>query len=345
MTLRLSLAFFDSPRMEPIKDGTVKPENIDLDIVSFRPGGTLFVRNLKYDEFDVSEMSISETLLARERTDGTRWDWTSLPVFLGRGHLWANLWVNSTAGIQSLADLKGKRIGVPDYVMTAALWFRITLKDLYGTEAWDNTWYNGRLAPISEGGPLGLDTRGPEGVDLTWIGENRTLDQMLDRGELDAAFGFPPAMAPGSDFATLDRFGGTQLAGNPRIHKLFDDGGRDVATRFYQQTGTYHANHHIIVQNRILRQHPWVALELYKTFQRSKEIAIERARKYQSAYLYFPGNDFSEQAAVFGNDPYPLGISAMRPTIERAISGSLEQGLLTKSMSVEDVYYPTTLDT
>ena len=118
-----------------------------------------------------------------------------------------------------------------------------------------------------------------------------------------------------------------------------------MITQFYRKTGLYHANHHIIVQNRILRENPWIALELFKTFQRSKEVAYERARHQQSAYLYFPGKDFQEQAAVFGEDPYPLGIRAMRPTIERAIQGSLEQGLITRPVSVEEIYYRTTLDT
>jgi len=343
MALRLSLAFFDSPRMDPIKDGTVVPEGIDLNIVCFPPGGTLFVRNLKYDEFDVSEMSISETLLAKERRDGARWDWASLPVFLGRGHGWTNLYVNVDSGIESLGDLIGKRVGVPDYVMTAALWLRVTLKDLYGIEAKDNTWYNGRRAEISEGGPLGLDQKA--GVDLRWIDEDRRLDVMLDRGELDAAFGFPPSAAAASDFANMDRYGGTPLEGNPRIHKLLPDGGKEIITRFYQQTQVFHANHHIIVQNRILREHPWVALELYRTFQRSKEVAFQRARRQQSAYLYFQGKDLQDQAKVFGEDPYPLGIRTMRATIERAVQGSLEQGMITRPVSVEDLYYPTTHDT
>ena len=345
MALQLSLAFFDSPRMDPIKDGTVVPEGIDLDIVCFPPGGTLFVRNLKYDEFDISEMSISETLLAKERRIGARWDWSSLPVFLGRGHGWTNLYVNVDSGIESLGDLRGKKIGVPDYVMTAALWMRVTLKDLYEIEAKDNTWYNGRMAEISEGGPLGLDQNGPAGVDLRWIDEDRRLDVMLDRGELDAAFGFPPSPVASPDFAVLDRYGGTPIVGNPRILKLLPDGGKEIITRFYQQTKVFHANHHIIVQNRVLREHPWVALELYKTFQRSKEVAFQRARRQQSAYLYFPGTDLQDQAKVFGEDPYPLGVRAMKATIERVVQGSLEQGLITQPVSVEDLYFPTTHDT
>ena len=101
----------------------------------------------------------------------------------------------------------------------------------------------------------------------------------------------------------------------------------------------------MIVQNRILREHPWVALELFDAFKRSKEIAYERARRYAAAYLYFPGKDQQEQVAVFGEDPYPLGLRAMGKNVERAIQGSLEQGLLRKTLRLEDIYYRTTLDT
>jgi 4,5-dihydroxyphthalate decarboxylase len=101
----------------------------------------------------------------------------------------------------------------------------------------------------------------------------------------------------------------------------------------------------VIVQQRILEDHPWVARELYSAFQRAKEVAYERARRAQSAYLYFPGTDFQQQAAILGEDPYPLGLQAMGRNIERAIQGSLEQGLLTKPLGLEDVYFRTTLDT
>src|SRR2546426_9092626 len=185
MALRLTMGFSDNPRVQPLKDGIVKPQGIELDCITLDPSN-LFQRNLTYDEFDVSEMSISETLLARERTDGKRWDWSALPVFLSRGHHWHALYVNTAAGIKSLADLRGKRIGVPDYDMTAALWFRITLKDLHGIEAKDNVWYNGRTKELSHGGALGLDTDGPVGVTHHWLTVDQTLDVMLDRGEIDA---------------------------------------------------------------------------------------------------------------------------------------------------------------
>ena len=142
MALRLTMAFSDNPRVQPLKDGAVKPQGIDLNCVTIEPG-TLFFRNLMYDEFDVFEMSISETLLAIERRDVGRWDWSALPVFLSRGHHWPNFWVNTASSISGLADIRGKRIGVPDYDMTAALWFRITLKDLpdYALSSAIKVWY------------------------------------------------------------------------------------------------------------------------------------------------------------------------------------------------------------
>src|SRR5918911_1314428 len=319
MALRLTMAFSDNPRVQPLKDGTVKPQNIDLECITLDPS-TLFQRNLLYDEFDVSEMSISETLLAIERRDGGKWDWSALPVFLGRGHVWPTLYVNTASGITSLADLKGKRIGVPDYDMTAALWFRITLKDLYGIEARDNVWYNGRTKGLSHGGALGLD-------------KERDGCTARPRG----------ARVTAGDPTVIDRYGGTPIQGNPRLRKLLEDNGKGVVYEYYQKTGFFHANHNVIVQNRILKDHPWVALELFNAFQRSKEVAYERARRAQSAYLYFSGNDFQEQAAVLGDDPYPIGLSAMGKNVERAIQGSLEQGLLRKPLRLEDIYYRTTL--
>jgi 4,5-dihydroxyphthalate decarboxylase len=129
------------------------------------------------------------------------------------------------------------------------------------------------------------------------------------------------------------------------VRKLLPDDGKATVFEYYRKTGFFQANHHVIVQNRILREHPWVALELFDAFRRSKEIAYERARRYASACLYFPGKDRQEQAEVLGEDPYPLGLRAMGRNIERAISGSVEQGLLTKPLRLEDIYYRTTLNT
>ena len=350
--LKLTMGFSDNPRVQPLVEGVVRLQNIDLEIVTVNPS-KLFYRNLTSGpEFDVSEMSMSETLLAKERNDTFgkgRWDWTPIPVFLSRGLFWAALYVNTSSGIKHLGDLRGKKIGVPDYCMTAALWFKITLKDLYGIEASDNIWYNGRTKEVSHGGALGLHQEGQgvvKGIAHRWLTADQTLDVMLDRGELDAIF--PPTISDGitaGNTTVIDRYGGTSMTNNPRVTQLLSDEGKATIYEFFRRTGCHQPNHHVIVKNSVLREHPWAAMELYKAFQQSKEMAYERARKAKSTYLYFEANDWKEQSAVFGEDPYPLGLRSMRKTVERAIQGSLEQGLIRRPIKVEDLYFGATLDT
>ena len=235
---------------------------------------------------------------------------------------------------------------MPDYDMTAALWFRNTLKDLYGIEAKDNVWFNGRTKELSHGGALGLDKAGPVGVTHHWLTADQTLDVMLDRGEIDACTAIrPSSRVTAGDPTVIDRWGGTQIAGNPRLRKLLPDDGKAVVFEYYRRTGFFQANHHVIVQNRILREHPWVALELFEAFKRSKEIAYERARRSASAYSLFPGERPRGASRGLRRRPVsarPAGDGEERRTRDPRL---LEQGLLTKPLALEDIYYRTTLNT
>jgi len=349
--LKLTVAFAENPRVLPLKEGIVEPEHIELQFETIS-ANNLFYRNLKEGmATDVSEMSLSETLLARERKDmfgKGRWDWTPIPIFLSRGFSWVDLYVSNASGIKGFEDLKGKRIGVPDYCMTGALWIKIGLKDLYGIEARDNVWTNGRSKDVSQGGMLGLegDYGITQGVTLHWLPIDQTLDMLLDRGELDAIA--PPNTSMGvtvGNPAVLDRYGGTKLTNNPKIRRLFDDGGQAMVLEYFRKTRCHQPNHHVIIRDELLAQHPWVAMELYEAFKRSKEVAYERAKKTRGTFLYFEAVELRRQSAVLGEDPFPLGVKAMKKTIERAIHGSLEQGLIRKPVKVEDLYFRTTLDT
>jgi 4,5-dihydroxyphthalate decarboxylase len=326
-------------------DGTVKPENIELDIV-LSPPGELFYHNLLHDDFDVSEMSMSECLIVREKNLPGKWQWSGLPVFLSKAFLWFNLIVNTRSGIQRGEDFKGKRVAIPDFPMTAALWMRIMFKELFGVGTKDIDWYVGRWREKSHGGLVGLDREPPPGISLQWLTEAQTMDVMLDKGELDAAFGVVPRSGhEPSPFEKVDRYGGTRIEGNPRLRKFFPDGGRDIVTKYYQKSGVLPSNHIIVVQQRILKEHPWVAMEMYKAFQRSKEIAYERAKKTLGTYLLFEAEDYKKQAECFGEDPYPLGIKQNRKMLEALFRGSHEEGLTKKQARIEDVFHETTLDT
>src|SRR3990172_5099488 len=128
MSLSLTAGCAIAPRIQPLMDGTVKPQNMTLDFVVMGPGD-LFYRNLNYDEFDVSEMSMSTFLMCKDRSNGTKWDWSAVPVFTSKAFAWLDLYVNTASGIEHPRDLRGKRIGVPDYMVTAALWMREMLRE------------------------------------------------------------------------------------------------------------------------------------------------------------------------------------------------------------------------
>jgi 4,5-dihydroxyphthalate decarboxylase len=255
--------------------------------------------------------------------------------------------VNSQAGIRGIGDLRGKRVGVPDYAMTAALWFRSFLKELYGIKPQDVSWYVGRLKQFSHGAILGIDKDPPAGLSLNWLSEEQTFDRMLDRGDLDAAYSVVPRHDPKlQTFGNnIDRYGGTEIAGNPRLRKLFEDGGRQLVIDYFRKTGIVPANHTIAVQKRLLNEYPWLALELFKLFQEAKQVAYANAKRWSSAYLYFEGNDDASQAKLFGDDPYPYGIKANQRMLELLYRNSHEEGLTHRHARVEDIFHSSTLDT
>src|SRR5688572_7707150 len=129
--LKLKFITALNPRLRPLIDGTVKPENIDLEFV-LSPPSELFYHNLSDDDFDVSEMSMSECLIVKERNEPGKWKWSALPVFLSKAFMWFSLTVNTGSRIERGEDFKGRRVAIPDYPMTAALWMRIMFKELFG---------------------------------------------------------------------------------------------------------------------------------------------------------------------------------------------------------------------
>ena len=329
MSLPLRIAFSENPMVRPLKDGRVKPNNIELDFVTVDHPGDLFYRNLKFDEFDVSEMGIPWTIRIMEMNEPKRWDWGKLPIFLSRGTGWTNLYVNAASGIHHLRDLRGKKICVPEYNTSMSLWLRVLMKDFFGINPQDNVWYLARTEDRNQGSALGVEKDAPKGIDVVWLTNQQTPDGLLETGEVDAAIIHPGSL--GSD--SIDRYAGTPLTGNPRIRKLFPDDGKNLLEDFFEQTGVYQINHHVIVQNRILRANPWVAMELFTAFQQSATIALESARRQ------------SEADSLFKNDNYPIGINGIRKSFDRYIQALLDGDVIKTRFRVEDVYFSTTLQT
>ncbi len=330
--IRLSLCIAEYDRVKPLLDEIIKPSGIDLMTTTLHPSD-MFYRMLKYDQFDVSEMSLSSFLIAKSQ--GRKW--TAIPVFPFRGFFHTWIYCNLESGIEEPADLVGKKFGVPEYQITAALWIRGTLEHDFAVSPKEIEWFVERLEEKSHGGTTGF--KSPEGVSIQRIPEKESLASLLSRGELDAVM--EPAY-PGR--ASIDRTEASLLAELPNVRRLFSDP-KSEGIRYFHHHGFAHINHTIVVKNEILQENPWIALNLYTAFEASKEICYRKIDKLLLSSLLFSSAELEDQRRVFGEDPYPYGIKANEKALETLADYSYEQGLTPKRLEIQDLFDPSTIDT
>jgi 4,5-dihydroxyphthalate decarboxylase len=328
-SLQLSLIMGANDRSRPVLNGTVAPDGIELTCTVAHPS-EIFWRQLHFKEFDVSEMSLSSLLMIMAH--GNR-DWIGLPIFTSRRffHTWA--WVRADSGIESPQDLKGKRVGVPEYQQTAALWSRGVLKHEFGVEPQDLEWWMERTEERSHGGATGFTP--PPGIRFHRIPAEESIGTMLVEGKLDATLLYL------SDNNLVDRSRIT-LEGNPRFRLLFPDPIAE-GQRYSKKTGIFPINHGMVVRRSIYEQHPWVALNLFNAFRRAKEQVAARMRELVSTHveLGLLGPDAPPALAV---DPYPYGVKSNQKVLETVAEYSFEQGLTPKKMALDEIFAPSTLD-
>ena len=329
MDLRLSIALANNPRTWPIMDGTVKPDGIDLIPTSVH-GSEIFWRQLKFAEFDVSEMSFSSLMMAMAHGDDR---WIGLPIFTTRMFFHTGILVRKDAGIEEPADLKGKRVGVPEYQQTAALWTRGVLQHEFGVEPKDMEFWMERVPAISHGGSTGFKT--PPGVTIHQIPIESNIGTMMLSGELQATLLYlrDPNLV---DRSTAD------LDNHPDIKTLFPHPVEE-GIRYYQKTGIYPINHGMVLRRSVADEHPWAALNILKAYIQANELTnrqrMEHVEYYVRAGLVNEGSaDALKQSLV------RHGIRANRMVLETAAQYSHEQGLTPRLMNLEDVFAKTTMD-
>jgi 4,5-dihydroxyphthalate decarboxylase len=316
-------------RSQPVLDGTVKPEGIDLTCTTAHPS-EIFWRQLHFREFDVSEMSLSSLLMAV--ANGNR-DWVGLPIFTSRRffHTWA--WVRADSGINKPQDLKGKRVGVPEYQQTAALWSRGVLKDEFGVEPEDLDWWMERTEERSHGGATGFQP--PAGIRFNRIPANESIGTLLMDGKLDATLLYL------NDNNLVDR-SRVRLEGNPEFRLLFPDP-IDEGRRYFQKTGIYPINHGMVVRRSIYEQHPWVPLNLFNAFREAKDQAARRMRDLVSTHIEL-GLLPPDARKALSFDPYPYGVKSNQKVLETMAQYSFNQGLTPRVMPMDEIFAPSTLD-
>lgn len=326
--VELSIALTDNVRTRPIVEGRVRPQGIRF-VPSVMSASEMFLRQLKNAEFDVSEMSMSSLLIAVARGD-TRW--VALPVYTARSffHTWS--WVRRDRGIDAPADLRGKRIGVPEYQQTAAIWARGVLWHEFGVAPHEMQWFMERTPDTSHGGSTGFTP--PPGVTVHRIPAHTNIGEMLVNGELDATLLYlnQPNMV---DRSRLD------LSACEEVRPLFEDAVGE-GRRFFAKTGLYPINHAMVVRRSVLDRHPWVAVNIVQAFEAAKADAAATARGVLDGYVRTGGVPVG-LPDMLRDDPMPYGMGAARPVLERIADWVFEQGLSPRRVRLDEVFAPSTM--
>jgi 4,5-dihydroxyphthalate decarboxylase len=326
--LQLSIAMHPNARSRAVLDGRIKPEGIDLIATGAHPS-EIFWRQLHFSEFDISEMSMSSLLILL--ASGNR-DWVGIPVFTTRRFFHTGMWVRNDAGIRSPSDLRGKRVGVPEYQQTAALWGRGVLQHEFGVSPTEIDWYMERTEEVSHGGATGF--RAPAGVRLNRISAGESIGSMLVEGKLDAALHYIV------DNNLVDR-SKIRLEDRSEGRFLFPDRAAE-GRRYFAKTGIFPINHAMIIRRTVVERHPWAVLNVFNAFRAAKDQWHAQVLDAAEAHLQL-GLLPPEAETALRKDPYPYGVVANRLVLETIAQYSHEQGLTPRMLSLGEIFPPNTL--
>jgi 4,5-dihydroxyphthalate decarboxylase len=328
--LQLSLAITSNPRTWSIIDGRVKPDGVDFAKTVLGPA-EMFWRQLSFAEFDVSEMSMSELMMIRGRGDDR---FIGIPVFTTRRFYHTGIFVRKDAKIASPADLRGKRVGVPEYVQTSALWTRGILESEFGIAPKDMTFFMERVPTRSHAGAIGF--KAPPGVTINQIPPEKSIGSMMLAGELDACMSYNRKQGDLIDRSDVD------LDHHPDIKPLFADSAAE-AVRYYKKTGIYPINHGMVVKRAVFERNPWVVINILKAFVQSNDIANAERREHV-AYHLETGLVPPDYRKSLATQIVTHGLKANRATLEMAAKYSNQQGLTQRIMAMDELFAANALD-
>jgi 4,5-dihydroxyphthalate decarboxylase len=323
--LSLALAINDYDHVRDLVSGAVPVQGIDLTCLRFSIE-EIFFRFARHREWDISEFSFAKYCALRASGDEGI---IAIPVFPSRSFRHSAIFVAAGGPVDDPAALAGGRIGVPEWTQTATVYARGLLEHEYGVKVSEVRWLQ---AGTNEPGRIeGIALEPPAGISLTAVPE-RTLNEMLLGGELDAVIAaHPPA-------AFED--------GSGSIVRLFSDY-KAVEEDYYRNTGIFPIMHVVALRSEVVTAHPWVAGNLYSAFIEAKRRGLERALDANAPRYPVPWGfaNAERAAAIFGEDFWPYGIEANRPTIQGFLDYAFEQGVTTRQLSCEELFVASVLET
>ena len=319
--LHLTFASCRYDRLEAIRDGDVVVEGVDLTCITLKSGRDVFDRMVGGREFDVAELSASEFISLHRAGDCP---FVALPVFPSRVFRHGHIFVNTRRGIRAPKDLEGRRIGLPLYTQTAAIWARGHLQHQFGVDLSAMAWVQGAVEKAgTHGKPHAPPLLAPVAIEQN---SGAPLGDLLARGEIDALIG---SRSPES------------FGRHPDVARLFPDH-RALERKLYETTKIFPIMHLIAMRRDLHERHRWLATSLYQAFVESKRRALARMRYAGSLAYMLPWllDEIEEIDEVFGGDAWPYGIKANRATLEALVQYMVEQHFIARPIAIEDLFVP-----
>ncbi len=322
--LDLSVAVGDYDRTRALVDGTVAIDGVDPVYMTLGPE-EIFFRAFRAAEFDICELSLSSYTV---KTAQGNCPYIAVPAFVSRTFRHTAIYVR-TDRIKKPADLKGRKVGVPEYQLTANVWARAFLDDDYGVKPADIHWIRGGIEEA--GRPEKIAIKLPAGVRLDNAPEGATISGLLEAGEID---GFiaprPPKLVE---------------KGHPNIGWLFPDP-ISVAKDYYKRTGLFPIMHVVGIRRELAERHSWLPGAVLKAFEQAKEAALTKLSDTSSTKVTLP---FVEEAlrdarALMGEDFWSYGVDKNRKTLDYFLGQHHAQGLSSRRVSVDEMFHPGTYE-
>ena len=322
--LKLNFACGPYDRMEAMHYNRIEVEGIDINYMEIQAPREIFDRMVGSREFDMSELSLSEHVVWSSKGNSP---FVALPVFPSKAFRHGFITINKNSGIKEPKDLAGKRIGVPLYTVTAAIWIRGDLQNVYGVDLSKVQWVQGA---VEKAGTHGKPPAVPdllEPVDIVQNTSNKSLSDMLRDGEIDAIIG---SRLPDSIRTDPDKVG-----------RLFPNS-RDEEKRYYKETVIHPIMHTVAIKREIYEENRWIASSLFKAFLESRNWAIDKmyfsaAQRYMLPWLY---DDLHEVDEIFGDKLWAYGVEDNRATLEAFVKYMKQQGFIKEEMPVDDLFLP-----
>lgn len=327
--LALTLACWNYDRTRALADGRIAPDGIDLNCLTLGPEETFF-RMLRHREFEVAELSLSSYTLSLFRDEPP---FIAIPIFPSRFFRHSCIYINAASGIREPKDLIGKRVGNPEYQMTAPVWIRGILSDEYGIPVDSVTYLSGgeEQPGRTEKIPLAL----PPSIRLESIPAGRTLSQMLETGGIDALY---TARAPSS-------FGMSGKPGSGRVRRLFPDY-PSVEREYFRKTGIFPPMHIIAIRRDVYDRNRWIVQSLMKAFSAAQREVYADLRETGALMHMLPWltSHVEETEDLMGRDFWPYGYEPNIPALGTFLRYHHEQGLSKRLLTPREIFAPESLE-